>query len=43
MRRLIIAAENRALRTYNFLADLWYYLGQGYSLRRALELTRNTL
>ena len=43
IRRLLSDIEARALRTWNFCANVCFFLRLGYSLRRSIHLAGNTL
>lgn len=43
MRRLIASIEKRLLCGYEFVSNVTYYYGLGYSLRKAIHLARRTL
>lgn len=42
-RRTLYNIERRCIRARNFCANVWFFLGLGCGLRRAIQLARNTL
>jgi hypothetical protein len=43
MRRLIANLERAALRRYEFVMNVIYYLRRGHRIGKAIELARDTL